>query len=182
VAISLPYHCGTSVVWLVCLTLGQVFLVNLNLWSYRTDRWLEPILRLIISNKVFSMWDLTFSRRWRCWCWSSGLWCRVNLLVDTNVSDKRTASFFRVVLKLEALCLSETLISTYKSTRHHNSDRHLHRRENLKLKYSWCPRVRYSKLYYKPTMTSLSDFKRNYSILQCFGNLHFKVEKLQMFL
>jgi hypothetical protein len=37
-------------------------------------------------------------------------------------------------LKMEAVCSSETMISTYKSTRRHNPEeqhRHLHRRENL---------------------------------------------------
>jgi hypothetical protein len=26
-----------------------------------------------------SAWDLRFLRRWQCWCWSSGLWRRVDL-------------------------------------------------------------------------------------------------------
>jgi hypothetical protein len=46
----------------------------------------------------------------------------INVLGDTN-------------LKIEAVCLSETLASTYKSTRRHSPEdqhRHLHRRENLK--------------------------------------------------
>jgi hypothetical protein len=41
-------------------------------------------------------------------------------------------------LKMEAVCSSETLVSTYKSTRRYypeDQHRHLHRSENLKPKY-----------------------------------------------
>jgi hypothetical protein len=40
-------------------------------------------------------------------------------------------------LKMEAVCSSETLVPTYKSTRRHNPENHnqqLHRRENLRIR------------------------------------------------
>jgi hypothetical protein len=44
--------------------------------------------------------------------------------VDTNVSEEYTASIFRT----EAVCSSETLVSTYKSTRRWNpEDQHRHK-------------------------------------------------------
>jgi hypothetical protein len=41
-------------------------------------------------------------------------------------------------MKMEAVCPSETLLSTYESTRRHNPEQYhtLHRRENLKSKIS----------------------------------------------
>jgi hypothetical protein len=41
--------------------------------------------------------------------------------VDTNVSEKHTVSIFREV------CFSETLVSTYESTRRHNPEQHRHK-------------------------------------------------------
>jgi hypothetical protein len=52
--------------------------------------------------------------------------CRLIHTQATNVSEKYTLSIFRA---------EETLISTFKSTRRHNSEqqhRHFNRRENLK--------------------------------------------------
>jgi hypothetical protein len=48
-------------------------------------------------------------------------------LVRTNVSEEHTASIFK------AVCFSEMLVSTYKSTRRYNPEdkhRHLYRRKN----------------------------------------------------
>jgi hypothetical protein len=56
-----------------------------------------------------------------CGCCSSGLWRRVDLWADTNFSGEST--------------ITETLVSTHKSTRRYNPEeqhRHLHRPENLK--------------------------------------------------
>jgi hypothetical protein len=54
--------------------------------------------------------------------------------VDLVGRYKRFGGKYRA-LKMEAVCSSETLLSTYKSTRRYNpkdQHRHLHRRENLK--------------------------------------------------
>jgi hypothetical protein len=48
----------------------------------------------------------------------------------TNVLEQLTAS----ALKMEAVCSSETLVPTYKSTWHHNPEnhnQHIHRLDNL---------------------------------------------------
>jgi hypothetical protein len=44
---------------------------------------------------LHAIWDLRFSWWWRCRCWSSGLWRRVDLQVGTNVLKERTAFIFR---------------------------------------------------------------------------------------
>jgi hypothetical protein len=44
----------------------------------------------------------------------------------------KTSRHWSAALDMEAVCSSETLVSTYKSTRRYNPHRHLHRRENLK--------------------------------------------------
>jgi hypothetical protein len=49
-----------------------------------------------------------------CQCWSSVLW------------RKQISKFWRNILKMEAVCSSETLVSTYKSTRRHNPEDHHH--------------------------------------------------------
>jgi hypothetical protein len=56
-------------------------------------------------------------------CLSSGLWRRVDLWVIINISE------------IEAVCSSETSVSTYKSTRRFDPEdkhRHLHHRKNLR--------------------------------------------------
>jgi hypothetical protein len=56
---------------------------------------------------------------------SSGLWRRLDSLVDANVLEKHTVSIFRA---------EEMLASTEESTRRQNPEEHHHRhcRENLK--------------------------------------------------
>jgi secreted PhoX family phosphatase len=71
---------------------------------------------------------------------------------------------------METVCFSETLVSTYESTRHHNPEehQHLHRRENLKTQsntvagktgYKWKPTVTWKSAIgktgykWKPTVT-----------------------------
>jgi hypothetical protein len=70
--------------------------------------------------------DLRFSRRWGQWWCSSGFWDRVDLSVDTRVSEKHAVSIFSPERFGETYCLhlqtwrwrcfSETLVSTDDST------------------------------------------------------------------
>lgn len=71
---------------------------------------------LVLGRGAFLFMILKVSRRWRYLWWTSGLWRRVNLQVGINVSKGRTASS-HFSLKMESVRPSETLVSTYKSTR-----------------------------------------------------------------
>jgi hypothetical protein len=54
------------------------------------------------------------------------------------VATRRTLVGRHPDLNMEAVCSSETLVSTYQSTRRHNQKEqhgHLHRRENIKSHY-----------------------------------------------
>jgi hypothetical protein len=73
------------------------------------------------------MWDLRFS--WQWWWWCSGLWpCRpigrYQCFEDTYCLHLQDWS---PVLKMESVCFSETLVSTYKSTQRHDPEgQHCH--------------------------------------------------------
>jgi hypothetical protein len=64
------------------------------------------------------MWDLKFSRRWKCRCRSSGLWRPCGLVGRCQCFGDT----YLTALKMETVCFFETLVSTYKSTRRHNPD------------------------------------------------------------
>jgi hypothetical protein len=63
------------------------------------------------------VWDTRFWRRWRCWRWPPGLCRRVNLQVDTNVSEKHSACIFSPEDGDNMLLRN---VSTYKLTRRYN--------------------------------------------------------------
>jgi hypothetical protein len=49
----------------------------------------------------------------------------VSLYVDTNISEEHTASVFRKALMMKAVCLSQTVVSTYEFTRRYSrEDKH----------------------------------------------------------
>jgi hypothetical protein len=54
-----------------------------------------PLSELLQSNMRSPLWDMRLSWRWGWWCYSSGLWRRVDSSVDTNVSEKHTVFIFR---------------------------------------------------------------------------------------
>jgi hypothetical protein len=70
------------------------------------ERW------MVIRLTQFIPRDMRFLQR-RCRCCYSGLWRNVDSQVDISVSEKHTVSTFRAVLKIETVCFSETLVSTY---------------------------------------------------------------------
>jgi hypothetical protein len=46
----------------------------------------------------------------------------VDLWADTNISGKDIVPIFRADLKIQAVCSSEILVSTYKSTQFYNPE------------------------------------------------------------
>jgi hypothetical protein len=70
-------------------------------------------------NSTINLWNLGFSQWWRCW-WYSGLWCHVNSLIDTNISEKNSLSIFKAGLKMETLWFSTMLVSICDFTQQDN--------------------------------------------------------------
>jgi hypothetical protein len=71
-----------------------------------------PLVTLESEDVVVSLFK-EHLKNYRLWC--SGLNRRVNLQVDTNVSEENTAPIFRT--KVGDSSFSETLVSTHKSKR-----------------------------------------------------------------
>jgi hypothetical protein len=81
----------------------------------------------------FEMWGSHGSEYHLCY---SRSWCRIWLCVITNVSEERIARlkcslvggyqrlYGTSTLKMEVIRSSETLVTTYKTTRHHNLEDH----------------------------------------------------------
>jgi hypothetical protein len=74
-----------------------------------------------------------------CRCWYSGMQCRVDMQTPTFGATEYLLS----ALKMEAVCSSETLVSTYKSVLLDNSEE-----QQCQLAVPWRPQISCSQLFW----------------------------------
>jgi hypothetical protein len=111
----------------------------IRLWTTVTDK-----NKIMVSHFYYiSFSNTSFWRKLNSYCifkvnifWSM-FFCVVTLcglVGDSNVSDKQAVAIIVPVLKMETVCFSETLVSTYESTHRHNPGQYRHFRhlENFK--------------------------------------------------